>query len=139
MVSDALLGALVGGALTALGSFAVYYFGEWRNRRIQLKALLVEIQHNISVSQKELEEKLPWELRHAYHTLSYTSAKDAGAISSLPIELREKVLDIYDIIFALHRDEMGNAAAKKERIQYVRDLNIGLRDLCTLLEKHLDP
>ena len=134
MLSDVLLGAIVGGVLTALGSFVVYYIGEWRTRKKQLKALLVEIQHNVNVSKKELNFKLPYELRHAYHTLSYTSAKDAGAISSLPCELREKVLDTYDVIFALHRDEVG----LKKRMDYVGALHQELTTLSKLLEKQLD-
>jgi len=134
MISDALLGAIIGGALTALGSLIVHYFSEWRKRKTQLKALLVEIQHNIRVSQKELDGKLPWELRHAYHTLSYTSAKDAGAISSLPREPREKMLDVYDLIFALHRDEMGT-----KREEFVKKLNSDLKEICQVLEKYLDP
>lgn len=139
MVSDAVLGAIVGGALTALGSFMIYYVGDWRKRRNLLKALLVEIQHNVEVSRKELEGNLPWELRHTYHTLSYTSAKDAGAISSLQLELREQVLDTYDVIFALHRDEMEHIKATRKRSDYVKDLHNKLQDLSQRLEKHIDP
>lgn len=135
MIPDAILGAIVGGALTVVGSFFLYYVHEWRTRKNQLKALLIEIQHNINVSKKELDGKLPYELRHAYHTLSYTSAKDAGAISSLPTDLREKVLDTYDIIFALHRDEIDY---QKRRIEYIGTLHKELTTLSKLLEKHLD-
>jgi len=135
MVSDAILGAIVGGVLTAFGSLLAYYYREVKTRKNLLGALLIEIQHNNLVVKRELDGKLPRWLKHAYGTLSYTSAKDKGAISDLPRDLREKVLDVYDIIFALHHDP---SISKHERADIILpELSKRLDDLSRALQKHL--
>lgn len=105
MISDSILGAIIGGIIAIAGSFSYHYFVERRNRRQLLQALFTEIQHNLNLAKGAVEHQLhPWQTK-AYHTISYIRAQEV--IWSLPSEIRKKIFDSYDIIFAIQQDRIS--------------------------------
>jgi len=92
----------------------------------------MELEHNLALVSTILEEKgKPW-LTHAYRTLAFTEG--SSEISTLPCDLREQILDAYDIFFALCQERVQS---RKDFDEALIELKALLPEIIEKIQKHI--